>query len=73
MCIRDRYYVDYQLCLRKRGNSGFIPYFVQIPYKHWRLSLIHISSAGGSGADMTLDGEVATKAATVEGVSVLVK
>ena len=31
------------------------------------------TSAGGSGADMTLDGEVATKAATVEGVSVLVK
>jgi hypothetical protein len=22
------YFVDYQLYLRKRGNSGFIPYFV---------------------------------------------
>ena len=31
------------------------------------------TSAGGSGADMTLDGEVATEDAVVEGVSVLVK
>ena len=41
--------------------------------KTFTLQLTFAASAGGSGADMTLDGEVATKAATVEGVSVLVK
>ena len=41
--------------------------------KTFTLQLTFAATSIGGGADMTLDGEVATKAATVEGVSVLVK
>ena len=41
--------------------------------KTFTLQLTFAATSTGGGADMTLDGEVATKAATVEGVSVLVK